>query len=224
MASSVWEEPEAVARFADRDPDLRLLEILDGVADPGALRVLDLGCAGGRNAALLAARGCHLQALDGSRAMVEHTRRRVAAILGPAEAARRVHRGAMDDLSRFADASFDLVVALGVYHCAASAAEWHGAVAETARVLVPGGRLLVAAFTPETDLHGDGIEPVASEPHVYSGFSSGRTFLLDAATLDAEMAGHGFTPLVPSRTVRKELERGRRVVVNALYRRRAAPR
>ena len=38
------------------------------------------------------------------------------------------------------DASFDLVVALGIYHNARSAEEWQAALAETARVLKPGGR------------------------------------------------------------------------------------
>ena len=189
MSQAVWEDPESVARFAGRDPDLRLLEILDAVDDPGSLRVLDLGCAAGRNTAVLAERGFDFHALDGSRAMIEHTRGRAEGLVGAAQAARRVHHGRMDDLSRFDAESFDLVIALGVFHCAASGEEWHRAVAEAARVLAPGGRLLVAVFTPETDLHGRGIEPVPDEPNVYSGFSSGRTFLLDRASLDRAMAG-----------------------------------
>lgn len=219
-ATPHWEDPEHVERFARREPDVRLVELLDRVADPGGTRVLDLGCAAGRNTALLAERGFDVQALDGSRAMISHTRRRVAAILGEEEAHRRVRRGRMDDLGAFADGAFDLVVALGIYHCAASGEEWALALDESARVLAPDGRLLVAVFTPETDLHGTGVRPVPGEPHVYSGFSSGRTYLIDAPTLDAEMAGRGLEPLVPSRTVRVELENGRRVVVNALYEKR----
>lgn len=206
-----------MARFAAREPDVRLLEILDRVDEPAALRVLDLGCAAGRNTAVLAERGFDFHAVDGSRAMVEHTRGRVTDLLGSAEAERRVRHGRMDDLGRFADGSFDLVVALGVYHCAASGEEWHGAVAETSRILALCGGLLVSVFTPETDLHGRSIEPMPGEPNVYSGFSSGRTFLLHQDDLDRAMAGHGLEPVLPSRTVRVELEKGRRVVVNALY-------
>ena len=214
-----WEAAELVERFADREPDLRLLEILDRSAAPARLRVLDLGCAAGRNTAILAARGFDFWALDGSRAMVAHTRRRVAAILGEREAERRIRRGRMDDLSDFADAVFDLVVALGIFHCAASGREWNRALDESARVLAPGGLLLVSAFTPETDLHGTGVHPIPGEPHVYSGFSSGRTYLVDAPTLDAAMGRRCLEPVTPSRTVRVDLEeKGRRVVVNALYR------
>ncbi len=214
----MWEEPESVAKFAARDPDVRLLELLDDVEDPGAVRVLDLGCAGGRNSEVLARRGFDLHALDGSRAMVAHTRSRLAPILGEEPAARRVRRGRMDDLGRFADACFELVVALGIYHCAASRAEWDSALAETARVLAGGGRLLVALFTPQTDLTGDGVRPVPGEPHLYDGLPSGRSFLVDQETLDAEMKRFGLVPLVPSRTVRVDFDSGRRVVVNALFR------
>ncbi|MCP3959197.1 MAG: hypothetical protein GY719_15210 [bacterium] len=80
-----------------------------------------------------------------------------------------------------------------------------------------GGRLLVATFTPETDLTGDGIEPVAGQPHTYDGLPSGRSFLVDQETLDAEMGRFGLGALMPSRTVRVETGSGQRVTVNALY-------
>jgi SAM-dependent methyltransferase len=216
--ASIWEDEESVERFAHRDPDVRLLERLDRWETAARVRVLDLGCAAGRNTAVLAARGFDFQAVDGSRAMVAYTRKRIAAILGERAAERRVRRGTMDDLGEFADAAFDLVVALGIFHCASSQTEWNRALDESARVLAPDGLLLVALFTPETDLHGTGIHPVPGEPHVYSGFSSGRTYLVDAPTLDGEVAGRSLEPVVPSRTVRVDLEKGRRVVVNALYR------
>lgn len=216
----MWEEPESVLKFAGRDPDVRLLELLDGYEEPGEVRVLDLGCAGGRNSEVLARRGFDLHALDGSRAMVAHTRGRLAPILGERRASRRVRRGRMDDLGAFGDRFFDLVVALGIYHCAASRAEWDAALGETARVLRVGGRLLVAVFTPETDLTGEGIVAVPGEPQVYEGLPSGRTFLVDQRSLDAEIGRFGLAPLVASRTVRVETGAGRRVVVNASYRRR----
>lgn len=214
---STWESAESVEKFANRDPDLRLMELLDRVADPTSMRVLDLGCAAGRNTVELAKRAFDFQALDGSRMMIERTTARVTALLGEPEARRRIHLGRMDDLSAFADAAFNLVAGLGVFHCASSRAEWDRAMDESVRVLAPAGRLLISAFTPETDLDGTGIRQIPGEPHVYSGFSSGRTFLVDAKTLDAELAHRGLEPAVPTKTVRVEMKRGRRVVVNALY-------
>ncbi len=221
MGADFWEDPERVDRFADRDPDHRLVELLAEYGDPGRTRVLDLGCAGGRNTELLAARGFDVVALDASRAMVARTRERVSAVLGPEEARRRVEEGRMDDLGRHADSSFDLVVALGILHSAGSREEWDRAASETARVLRAGGRLLFNQFTPEVDLTGDGVRQVPGEPDVYDGFPSGRVVLLQAEALDREWSARGLVPVVPSETVRVELEQGRRVSVNALYEKRS---
>jgi SAM-dependent methyltransferase len=216
--SSFWDSPENVTRFAAREPDVRLAELIREYPNPSTVKVLDLGCAAGRNADLLAQNGFDVEALDASAAMVSKTRERLASILGAAEAQRRVRVGRMDDLSWAGDASFALVIALGLYHCAQSRAEWDRALAETARVLTPGGRLLVSVFTPETDLTGRGTCPVAGEPHIYEGFDSGgRHFLVDAAALDREMARHGLLPLEPTRTARPKVETGRRVSANGLY-------
>jgi SAM-dependent methyltransferase len=218
-AAGFWEDPERVEQFAGREPDHRLLSLIAGVANPAGVRVLDLGCAGGRNTELLAGRGFDVHALDAAEAMVARTRERVAAVLGREEARARVRRGRMDDLVSYRTGEFDLVVALGVHHSAASWAEWSRAADETARVLKPGGRLLLNQFTPGVDLTGEGVRPVADEPRVYEGLPGGRVVLLDAASLDAEWAARGLVPAVPSETVRVELEAGRRVSVNALYRR-----
>lgn len=222
MADEFWEAPERVERFAARDPDHRLQALLPRFDDPAGTRVLDLGCAGGRNAELLARSGFDVHALDAAAAMVERTRARVAEALGPHEAAVRVGRGRMDDLGRYADGTFQLVVALGVHHSARSREEWERAVDETARVLAPGGLLLFNQFTPEVDLTGDGVRPVPGEAGVFEGLPGGRAVLLEARALDAAMARRGLHPETPSETVRVELDPGRRVSVNALYRKEPA--
>ncbi len=217
MTKAFWESPENVERFSAREPDVRLAALISDFPDPRAARALDLGCAGGRNAVFLVRLGFDVCAVDASEAMVAETRRRLAALLGEAEAQRRVRTGRMDDLGWAPGASFDLVVALGIYHCAQSRAEWDRALSETARVLAPGGRLLVSVFTPETDLTGRGIASVPGEPHVYEGFESGRSFLVDAPTLDAELVRHGLSCVVPATVVRRDVEVGRRVSANGLY-------
>lgn len=217
MTERFWERPEVVEQFAARAPDHRLARLVEEYARPAATRVLDLGCAGGRNTVLLAERGFDVWAVDASAAMVERTRERVDAVLGSERARERVRVGRMDDLSSFASGAFELVVALGVYHGAENRAEWERAVAETARVVKPGGRVLVNHFTPEVDLTGEGVRPVAGELDVFEGLSGGRGVLRDQENLDAAMARHGLLPEVPSETVRVETERGRRVSVNALY-------
>ena len=213
-----WEEREQVERFAAREPDHRLVALIEGYDAPAKTRVLDIGCAGGRNTDLLASRGFDVFAIDASAAMVERTRQRVAAILGEAEAQRRVWRATMDDLSAFASGSFDLVVALGVFHAATSNRQWQRALSEAARVLAPRGVMLVSVFSSKTDMTGGGITPVPGEPNVYDGLPSGRHYLVGAESLDREMAGRGLETVEPTTTLTVALDPGQRVTVNALYR------
>jgi SAM-dependent methyltransferase len=213
-----WERSEVVQRFADRDPDHRLVRMMEDVDRPERLRVLDLGCAGGRNSVFLARLGCGLLAVDSSKAMVGETRRRLASVLGRTEARDRTRVGRMDDLRDLSSGSVDLVLALGIYQNARNLDEWHRAVSETARVLRPGGVCLVAHFTPDLDLTGEGVAPVQGQPHTFTGLPGGDTCVLFyAPELDEVMARHGLTPVEPSRTVVVPTEKGRRATVNGLY-------
>lgn len=216
--SPFWTEPGTVDTFANRDPDRRLVDILDNWAEPSAPRVLDVGCAGGRNTVLLAARNLEFHALDASIPMVVRTRERVTPVVGVTAARKRVCVGTMEDLSAYSDASFNLVIALGVYHQASIADRWHNAVAESGRVLTVGGLVLISAFAPDSQPDGEPLSPVADLQDSYDGFSSGPMCLFDVETHDKEMASHGFEPHVPTETVRVTTELGFRVTLNALYR------
>ena len=212
-----WERPDTVEQFAGRAPDHRLIALLDAFRDPPKTRMLDLGCAGGRNTVVLAERGFDIFAIDTSAAMVERTRARLVPLLGAAEAKRRVRVGDMTDLRAFGDATFHLVVALGVYHNARNREVWDHALRETERVLARGGRVLVSNFGPGSAPGGTLVQPVQGEPHVYEGFESGPLFLFEAGALDSEMSAHGLHPVVPTETVVTTQGAGRRVTVNALY-------
>lgn len=215
-----WDRPEVVEFFAGRPPDRRLVARL-GVA-PTITSVLDIGCAGGRNCAHLAERGFDVWAVDTSDAMLSRTRERVARALGEQEAAQRVVRASMTDLGMFPPGRFDLVVALGVLQAAGSEAAWHRAAAEAARVLRPGGELLLSHFSPDTDPSGagEGLTPVPGQPHAYSGFGGERSLiLLHPDELDAWMGRHRLVPLVPTASVRVPFRQGFRTTVNAHYRR-----
>lgn len=164
----------------------------------------------------LAARGIEVHATDFSGPMVEETRRRLEPFLGD-RARDRVSQLPMTDLSPFDDDTFDVVVALGIYQQATSLEEWDLAIRETARVLRPGGLLLVAHFGVGTDLTGRHGHPLES-PNVYELREGHPSVLFDAAGLDARLADHGFDPLEPTETVTKPHEGGgTRVTLNGFY-------
>jgi SAM-dependent methyltransferase len=218
-----WEQPEQVEQFAKRDPDHRLIELTKQYADPGSVRVLDLGCAGGRNVELLLRAGFDTHALDGSRGMVDATRARVTNLVSAEELTRRIFQGRIDDLSFAADRSFDLMVALGIFQVAQTDDEWERALAEAARVLRPGGRALVSNFAPGTGPLDTPPRKVEGTRLVYEGFRAGPTCLLTAAEVDAEFRRIGLIPEVPTETVERHTEDQRRVTVNALYRKAERP-
>lgn len=217
--SDPWTDPEVVARFAARPPDHRLTGLLSHGASE--TRLLDVGCAGGRNTVWAARQGADVHALDASLPMVEETRRRLAEVIGAAEAERRVRHGVMSDLSAYPTSGFDLVVALGVLQDAHDLAELKRTLAEIGRVLRPGGSCLVANFGPESQPGGEPLRPVEGAPHVWLGFgaSERRMTLPPAATLDELFAAHGMVPDVPTAIVRVPTELGFRITFNALYRR-----
>jgi SAM-dependent methyltransferase len=217
---NVWERPERVEEFAKREPDKRMLSLIETIERPEKTVVLDIGCAGGRNTVVLAERGFDVHALDTSEAMIAKTRARVAEVLGREEAAARVVVGDMQDLSAFTSGSVDIVLALGVYHNARNKEQWDRSLTETARVLRPGGIVLVANFSPRSDPDGNGAKPVEGEPGVYIAFNSERMYLVEAGDLDAEMALLGLDPVTPTDTVTKPTDSGQRVTVNGLYRKR----
>jgi SAM-dependent methyltransferase len=218
-SESFWESVETVERFTGKEPDVRLLELLQAYSEPAEVRVLDVGCAAGRNTLMLAERGFDVFAIDSSEAMVARTRERVSRVLGSEESERRVRLGRMEDLAGFGDVSIDVLVALGVLHQATSGSQWTGAVREMSRCVVPGGLLLVAVWSPRSRPHGESVQRTAGEEHVYEGFQTGTHYLVEGPVLDSALATAGFVPVVPTVDVFVETEKGWRVTINALYRR-----
>jgi ubiquinone/menaquinone biosynthesis C-methylase UbiE len=129
----------AESSYHTQSPDLAALLAL--AAPRGDERVLDVGTGTGHTALAFAARVAEVVGLDLTEAMLAEARR-LAAAQGAANA-RFVLGDAM--ALDFPDRSFDLVTCRV---CAHHFADPGRAVAEAARVLRPGGRLLVVDFAP----------------------------------------------------------------------------
>jgi ubiquinone/menaquinone biosynthesis C-methylase UbiE len=129
-----------------RPVDSNWVELVDRVVELGRLgggaRVLDVGCGTGRVAAALAERGAKVWGVDPSEGMLAVARSRVPSSVGLKE-------GRAEALP-FRDAWFDGAVCMLSVHLL----DRPQAFAELARVLVPGGRLVIATFDPA---HFDGF-------------------------------------------------------------------
>lgn len=105
------------------------------------LKILALAGSGGQQAPVLAAAGAEVTVLDLSKGQLSKDRE----VAQRERLSVRLERGDMADLSRFADASFDLVVnPCSVCFVAEVEPVWR----EAARVLRPGGRLMTGFINP----------------------------------------------------------------------------
>ena len=121
--------------------ELVVRPILERVAEPG-VQALDAACGTGRHAAYLHDRGCTVTGVDQSLEMLAVARNKLPEV--------HFEQGNIEQLA-FADGSFDLVViALALCHLADPTA----AVAELARVLRPGGTLVIADPHPAAGVVG----------------------------------------------------------------------
>lgn len=153
------EEPEAaVAFYSLGDPGLlaaataELVEVVRRWTPVENARVLDFGCGIGRVAIALAPHAAEVTGVDVSAGMVKEARRRTS---GHAN----LFFAATDGRALpFADASFDLAVAADSFPYLVRAGVLEAQLAELARVLRPGGDLLVFNWSYRGDEGADSRE------------------------------------------------------------------
>jgi ArsR family transcriptional regulator len=147
------------------------IETVLAMLDP-RLRVGDLGCGTGELSALLASHVARVVAVDASADMLAAARSRLAGV-GNVE----VKRGALEALP-IDDGSLDIAVMALVLHHVPDPAR---AIAEAARTLAAGGRLLIVDMLPH-----ERTEYQQQMGHVWLGFDDGQLRRwLEAAGFDA---------------------------------------
>ncbi len=183
-----WEDPRAVSGFVTSTPNPQLLAFAEAersrVPQP---RALDIGCGAARNALPLAALGYHVTGTDLSLPMLDAARARTSHE-APHATVSWMH-APMAPLP-FADASFDLVVAHGIWNLARSGDEFHAAIAEAARVAAPDAGLFVFTFSRHT-LAADAT-PDPGESFVFSSWNGDPCCFLTEQELVDALARVGF--------------------------------
>jgi SAM-dependent methyltransferase len=141
--------------------------VLDLAGDVAGRRILDVGCGAGPLLAALRDRGAIVTGIEPSAKMLDLARQRLG------DGAALHHGGLGGDPLPFPDAAFDDAIACLVLHYLA---DWEAPLADLRRVLVPGGRLIVAVNHPFVykllypDAHYSVIREY-SEEYAFSGQS-----------------------------------------------------
>ncbi len=156
-------------------------------------RGLDVGCGTGVLAARLAAIGWRMEGIDPSQGMLDVMAREAPEVEGK--------RAFGDDLP-FEDSSFDLVITVAALHHVADPAAVRGTLIEMARVVRPGGRIVVWDHNPRNPYwkllmarvpQDDGTERLIPEDEVLAGLRAGGAEIISSDQL-------GFVPdFVPPR-------------------------
>lgn len=183
-----WQDPRTVAGFVGGAANENLLAFAARFVGPATpARCLDLGCGAARNALPLARLGLHVTGTDLSEPMLIAARARHAR-----EGARLPVEFVLAPMAPlpFADASFDLIVAHGIWNLARSGGEFRSAVAEAARVATPGAGLFLFTFSRHT--LAEDATPDAGEDFVFSHWNGDPCCFLTEAQLVHELAAVGF--------------------------------
>lgn len=153
------------------------LETLSQQADLQGLKVLDLGCGEGTNAAWLAGKGCDVTAVEISGTALEHAQR-----LWPASGVSWVHADSTE--LELGTAEFDLILAYGLLHCLATD-DIPLLVTRMQAATTPGGWNVLATFNDRAqDLSGHpGFQP-SLQPHDFYLSLYEKWSILTATDLD----------------------------------------
>lgn len=129
----------------------------------GRTRLLDYGCGVGRFARRVLEAGVAYTGVDASAAMIETAVRGHAGLPATVQPPRFLHAPQLP--LPLADASFDAVLSVGVLQCLQTreGSQLHEAVADLARVLAPGGELLMIEQASASGRHSGSVSASTSE-------------------------------------------------------------
>ncbi|HEU4556609.1 MAG TPA: class I SAM-dependent methyltransferase [Longimicrobium sp.] len=188
---------DAYAASIDESPYNALYErpaVLGLMPSVGGKRILEAGCGAGWYTEQLLARGARVTAIDESAAMVEHARRRIAALPHAARERAEVRVADLrEPLSFAADASQDGIVSALVLHYLR---DWGPVMAEFRRVLAPGGWLLFSTHHPGADAsrlpEGENYFDVVQQEDHWKRVGVVRFYRRPLMAISDALAGAGF--------------------------------
>jgi len=145
-AREYWNSKNIVDFFSQCEPPKYWHEFFSSIQERCHKKVLDAGCGGGRNLAMLLKLGYDAVGCDLHENMVQAAQKHIEPIIGLGKARQRVLRANICHL-HYEDGMFDFVLSNGVLHNVGNLHEFVCAVKEIARTLKADGTLAFNIFT-----------------------------------------------------------------------------
>jgi 2-polyprenyl-3-methyl-5-hydroxy-6-metoxy-1,4-benzoquinol methylase len=162
---------KACTCFWGRQPGRLVIRLYEHIHTFAGLRVLDVGCGEGKNAAFLAGHGAEVSAIDVSAAAIRNAK------MAWPELDRVAWEVADISALKLTSDSYDVVVLYGILHCLDSADEVRAIIERLGQATRAGGYHVVCAFNDRRQ-----------ELHAHPGFSP--TLLKHEAYLDLYRGWH----------------------------------
>ena len=146
-AELFWNDIKNIEWFRKQPVSLYWFDFFKEIKGAEKLRILDLGCGGGRNSEMIYKLKFDFYACDNYVGMVNETKERLSSLgLDRDVIDTRISLCQMDKLP-YESSFFDYIISHGVYHNAFNEDEYVEAIKESSRVLKKGGILCYNIFT-----------------------------------------------------------------------------
>lgn len=141
-----WNRPNIVSYFSTLEPPEYWVKKFEALFNKPKIKVLDVGCGGGRNLYMLLKMGYDAYGCDFHENMVIETRNKIANVIKNDNAKKRIMQADMRELP-YKDNLFDYVIANGILHNVSNLEDYICSIIQLSRVLKNKGELCLNVFT-----------------------------------------------------------------------------
>ncbi len=209
MEEKYWNCWKVVEIFSTKSPSGDVVNFFSSFSHPADVKVLDLGCGGGRHAVWLARHGFDVFACDMHEQMIVVASQRMS-VYGKAN---RVCMASMLSLP-YSEGKFNVVVSTGVLHNAFCYNDLVKSYQEVSRILTEGGQFFLTIFT-DAYISEELRQNNVNEKYLYVTKDDVRMLLLPVETLHslANLANLHLEHVI--REYITHVETGKRAVLSA---------
>ncbi|MEK5448420.1 class I SAM-dependent methyltransferase [Paenibacillus sp. FSL R7-0331] len=214
QAQAYWNADKVVNQFSSAKAADYISHFFSAFDEKADLKVLDIGCGGGRNTVLLHNMGFEVYGCDSSPGMVYETQRQLSLISPALNTEEKVVLGEAYHLP-YLDNTFDFILSNGVFHNVLSQDDFNACLMECSRLLKHNGVLYLSLFT--SDYLDPGLLQVPGLDNIFQTPDGLGMILFNAEAIERMLDNHGFKAKGNKECYVIEVETGKRSLFRNHY-------